>query len=113
MQARGEEGNLRIGVHAITAGSFLDRLLEQFHDKNPGVRLHISEGTARDAQFMVREGQLDVAFMACTHEIPDLNSRAIWRDRLMVAPPSRWRSALRSLTTKFSSWDRKRNCYAP
>jgi DNA-binding transcriptional LysR family regulator len=36
---------------------------------------------------MVREGRLDLTFMACTHEIPDLHSRVIWRDRLMVALP--------------------------
>ncbi len=89
MQARGEDGELRIGVHALTAGCFLDRLLERFHGKHPGVRLHITEGTARDGQLMVREGKLDVAFMVCTHEIPDLNSRVIWRDRLMVAVPAR------------------------
>lgn len=87
MQARGEDGELRIGVHALTPGCFLDGLFERFHEAYPGVRLHITEGTARDAQFMVREGRLDLAFMACTHEIPDLNSRVIWRDRLMVALP--------------------------
>lgn len=88
MRARGEEGELRIGVHALTAGCFLDRLLDRFHAEYPNVRLHITEGTARDAQFMVREGGLDVAFMARTYEIHDLNSRVIWRDRLMVALPA-------------------------
>ncbi|ARR53303.1 LysR family transcriptional regulator [Rhizorhabdus wittichii DC-6] len=87
MHARSEQGDIRIGVHALTAGCFLDLLLERFHDKHPGIRLHITEGTARDAQFMVREGRLDVAFMAGAHEISDLNSRVIWRDRLMVALP--------------------------
>jgi DNA-binding transcriptional LysR family regulator len=87
MQARGEDGELRIGVHALTPGCFLDRLFERFHEDYPGVRLHITEGTARNAQFMIREGRLDLAFMACTHEIPDLNSRLIWRDRLMIALP--------------------------
>lgn len=87
MQARGEAGELRVGVHALTPGCFLDRLLEQFHTDHPGIRQQVAEGTARDAQFMIREGRLDVAFMACTHEIPDLNSRVIWRDRLMVALP--------------------------
>ena len=87
MQARGEDGELRIGVHALTPGCFLDGLFERFHEAYPGVSLHITEGTARDAQLMVREGRLDLAFMACTHEIPDLNSRVIWRDRLMVALP--------------------------
>lgn len=85
MRARGDEGDLRIGVHALTAGCFLDRLLERFHGKHPNVRLQISEGTARDAQLMVREDRLDIAFMAGSCEIPDLKSRAIWCDRLMVA----------------------------
>lgn len=85
MRARGEEGELRIGVHALLSGCFLDRLLKRFHGEYPNVRLHVAEGTARESQIMVREDNLDVAFMACTHEIPDLNSRVIWRDRLMVA----------------------------
>ncbi|MDH1268469.1 LysR family transcriptional regulator [Rhizobium pusense] len=87
MQARGDAGELRIGVHALMEDCFLDRLLKRFHVEHPGIHLHITEGTARDAQILVREGRLDVAFMACTHEIPDLNSRVIWRDRLMVALP--------------------------
>lgn len=84
MQSRGEEGELRIGVHALTPGCFLERLLERFHIKHPGIFMHIAEGTARDAQLMVREGRLDVAFMLGTHQIQDINSRVIWRDRLMV-----------------------------
>ncbi len=89
MQASGEEGELRIGVHALMAGCFIDRLLERFHAEHPGIHLHITEGTARDAQFMVREGKLDLAFMACTHDIPDLHSRVIWRDRLLAALPAK------------------------
>lgn len=89
MQARREEGKLHVGVHALTAGCFLDRLLKRFHDEYPNVRLHITEGTARDAQFRVREGKLDLAFMAGAHELPDLNSRIIWRDRLMVVLPTK------------------------
>nr|WP_312352467.1 LysR family transcriptional regulator [Brucella intermedia] len=85
MQARGETGVLRIGVHALTPDCFLDRLLGGFRGTRPSVRLHITEGTAREALLMVRDNRLDLAFMACTHEIPDLHSRVIWRDRLMVA----------------------------
>lgn len=91
VQARGEEGELRIGVYALTTGCFLDRLLERFHGNHPSVRLHITEGTARDAQIMLRERRVDVAFMAQTHQIPDLHSRVIWRDRLMVALPANHR----------------------
>jgi DNA-binding transcriptional LysR family regulator len=85
MQARGEEGGLRVGVHALTPGCILDRLFERFHTEHPGIHLDITEGTAREAQIMLRESRLDLAFMAYTHEIPDLSSRVIWRDRLMVA----------------------------
>lgn len=85
MQARGEAGALHIGVHALTPDCFLDRLLGRFRSTRPGVLLDITEGTAREALLMVRESRLDLAFMACTHEIPDLQSRVIWRDRLMVA----------------------------
>ncbi len=85
MRARGEEGELWIGVHGLVAGGFLDRLLERFHGRYPNVRLHITEGTARDAQLMLREGKLDLIFMAGMHDIPDLNSRIIWHDRLTVA----------------------------
>lgn len=85
MLARGEEGELHVGVHALVMDSFLDRLLTRFHHKHPLIRLHITEGSAREAQIMVREGKLDVAFTVCTHEIPDLHSRVVWHDRLMVA----------------------------
>ncbi len=95
MQARGEDDELRIGIHALTTGCFLDRLLERFHATHPNVRLHITEGTARDAQLTVREDRLDVAFMAGMYEIPDLNSRIIWRDSLMVALPARHTLAVR------------------
>lgn len=87
MVARGEHGALRIGIHGFAAGGFLNQLLDRFHSLHAGVTLHLTEGTARDAQFMVREDRLDVAFMACTHKVPDLNSRPVWRDRLMVAMP--------------------------
>ena len=87
MPARGEEGELHIGLHALTQGCFLDQLLGRFRSEHPCVRLRITEGTARDAQLMIREGRLDTAFMACTHEIPDLHSRVVWRDYLMAALP--------------------------
>lgn len=88
MRARNEVGALRIGVHALTTGCFLDRLLERFHTEHPDIRLYVTEGTARDAQSMAREGELDVAFVVGAHEIPDLNSRVIWHDCLMVALPA-------------------------
>lgn len=88
MHARGEQGVLRIGVYALVAGGFLDTLLERFRGRNERIALEITEGSALDAQVQVREDRLDVAFMAWTHDIPDLNSRVIWHDRLMAVMPA-------------------------
>ncbi|MGV6875996.1 LysR family transcriptional regulator [Pseudochelatococcus sp. B33] len=85
MVARGKHGALRIGVHGLVAGGFLNRLLDRFRSLHAEVGLHITESMAREAQIQVREDRLDVAFIACAHEIPDLHSRVIWRDRLMAA----------------------------
>lgn len=97
MQARGENSTIRIGVHALASDCFLDKLLKRYQTAHPDMRLHVAEGTARDAQIMVRENRLDIAFMAGIHEIPDLNSRVIWRDNLMVGLP-----AQHPLTTQVS-----------
>lgn len=86
-QARGEEGSLHVGVYALIAGGFLDRLLESFHERHAQIALRITEGTARDAEVLVRDGALDAAFIVHTHDIPDLNSRVVWRDRVMAALP--------------------------
>lgn len=61
MNARGERGELWIGVYALTAGWFLDRLLDRFHETYPDIRLHITEATARDAEIMLRESRFDIA----------------------------------------------------
>lgn len=87
INARGGKGELRIGIYALTAGWFLDQLLNQFHNTYPDVQLQITEATARDAEIMLRESKIDIAFMAQNHKISDLNSRVIWRDRLVVALP--------------------------
>lgn len=87
MLACGEQGDLRIGVYTLVAGGFLDRLLECFCRRHSLIRLQVTEGTARDTQIQVRENRLDVAFMAGTQQIPDLHSKVLWRDRLMVAVP--------------------------
>lgn len=88
MHARGEQGVLRIGVYALVAGGFLDTLLEHFRARHEQVALEITESTAMDAQFQIRDDRLDIAFMGRSHDIPDLNSRVIWRDRLMAVIPA-------------------------
>ncbi|MCM2438532.1 LysR family transcriptional regulator [Agrobacterium vitis] len=96
MRAHGVEGHLRVGIHSLTTGGALDHLLRRFRSEHPLIQLHISETSARDAQIKVREGKLDIAFMADIKEIPDLHSRVVWHDRVMVAVSTTHRLASRS-----------------
>lgn len=60
MHARGGQGVLRVGVYALITGGFLDTLLKRFLTLHSQVGLHITEGSARDAELLVREDRLDV-----------------------------------------------------
>ena len=89
MVARGEQGSLRIGIHALIPGSFLADLLELYREQHPGIEVEIAEGTARDSVMELRAGRLDVSFSAGFPELPDCHARRIWTERLLAALPSR------------------------
>lgn len=85
MVARGEQGSLRIGIHALIPGSFLAELLGVFWERHPGISLEIVEGMARDAVMQLRGSHLDLAVVAGAPEIPDCHSRRLWNERLLAA----------------------------
>lgn len=58
---QGELGRIRVGVYALTPGSFLDDLLSRYRKAHPNVRIEIAEGTARDIIAQLRVDQLDIA----------------------------------------------------
>ncbi len=78
-------GRIRIGVPTTIATGFLAELLQRYRKQWPGVELELFDGRARDAIFQVREGRLDVAFVAAIAEIPDCHSRPLWTEPLFVA----------------------------
>ena len=43
LAASGECGRLRVGVHGLIAGSFLDRLLTRYREKYPAIALDMAE----------------------------------------------------------------------
>jgi len=96
LAASGECGRLRVGVHGLIAGSFLDRLLTRYRDQYPAIALEMAEGSARDSIMHLRARQLDVAFLVGTFELPDCHSRPIWTEPLVVALPSNHRLAGRA-----------------
>lgn len=87
MTAAGECGRLRIGVHGLIAGSFLDNLLARYRRRHPGIAIEMTEATARDAVVQVRACKVDVAFVVGTFELPDCHSRPTWTEALMAALP--------------------------
>lgn len=101
MTAAGECGRLRIGVHGLIAGSFLDKMLADFRKRHPCIAVEMTEATARDAVMQVRGRNIDVAFVVGAFELPDCHSRPICTEPLMVALPADHRLADQSGVT----WD--------
>jgi len=99
MMARGEQGRLRIGIHALIPGSFLANLLEGYREQHPGINIEITEGTARDAVMQLRSDRLDVAFVGGTPELPDCHTRPIWTEPLVAVLSDEHRLAGQSAIT--------------
>jgi len=87
MTALGDCGRLRIGVHGLIAGSFLDNLLAGYRRGHPCIAVEMIEATARDAVMQIRAGKIDVAFAVGAFQLPDCHSRPIWTEPLVVALP--------------------------
>lgn len=86
--ARGDLGRIRVGVHALTPGSFLDGLLGRYRKAHPHVAIEIIEGTARDIIAQLRADQLDIAFVAGAPDLSDRHSRRIWHEPLFAVLPA-------------------------
>lgn len=86
--AQGALGRIRVGVYALTPGSFLDDLLTRYRKAHPGVAIEITEGTARDITSLLRADQLDIAFVAGAPDLPDCHSRRIWHEPLLAVLPA-------------------------
>jgi DNA-binding transcriptional LysR family regulator len=86
--ARGDQGHLRISAYSLISNGFLADLLNRYRKQNPGVDIEIAECRAGDAVKQVRDGQLDVAFVLGTPDIPDCHSRPTWAEQLMIALPA-------------------------
>lgn len=101
MAASGEQGRLRIGIHALIPHSFLAQLIYRYRTRHPGIEIEIAEGTARDTIMQLRANRLDVVFVAGTPDPPDCNSRPIWTEPLLAVLPEGHPLATQSAVT----WD--------
>ncbi|WP_376873664.1 LysR family transcriptional regulator [Albirhodobacter sp. R86504] len=88
----GQSGRLRIGFISSAAQAFLPRLIRSFRAQFPDVAVSLSEMTAQEQIEALNAGQLDVSLSRPITRplanLPDIDSVALYTDRLMAFMPS-------------------------
>lgn len=92
-----ELGGLRRGTLSIQASQtiasyWLPALLVQFHDRHPGVGVDLAVGNTATVSKAVFEGAAELGFIEGDIDIPDLATRIVAHDHLIVvvAPDHPW-----------------------
>lgn len=88
MVAGGELGRLRIGLGGVLISRGLADLLARFRESYPRIAVEIADGQRGDMLRKIRDGQLDIAFVAGTAIVPDCHSKQLWMERLVAALPA-------------------------
>ena len=84
----GTEGNLAIGLHSPIAAGFLADLRRRYRTNYPMIEQSVLEGRSSETIALVREGKLDVAFVAGALNAPDCHSRLLWCEPMIIALPA-------------------------
>ncbi|MBU2031552.1 MAG: LysR family transcriptional regulator [Alphaproteobacteria bacterium] len=84
----GTEGRLAIGLQASIAFGFLSNLRCRFRRAYPKIEQAIREGRSSETIALVREGKLDIAFVAGSFDAPDCHSRELWQEPLVIVLPA-------------------------
>lgn len=87
MMSRGEQGILRIGFYSSLADGFLPTLLRRYRHRRPRVEVRLTEGTSQSNIALLRQNELDIAFVIGEPVLEDCHSRPFWRERLLFALP--------------------------
>ncbi|WP_130799675.1 LysR family transcriptional regulator [Streptomyces otsuchiensis] len=84
--ARLRRGRVRLGATPSLCVGLVPRLLRTFHDRYPGVELHITEGGSQDLVRGLGVGELDLALVIdpLPARGPALTSRELLREDLVV-----------------------------
>ena len=86
--ARGEEGCLRIGLHVPPLAGFLADLFAHQHEQHPRIGIDVAEGRSADILQLVRQGQLDIAFVIGAPKAEDCHARLLWSESLIAVIPA-------------------------
>ncbi len=87
--SRGEVGELAVGFVSSADYNVLPPLLRDFRQRAPDVRLTLHESTTDRQLESLVQGRLDVGFVLPPVEDPRIAYRALHREPLLVALPSR------------------------
>ncbi len=87
--SRGEVGELAVGFVSSADYNVLPPLLREFRQRAPDVRLTLHESTTDRQLEALVQGRLDVGFVLPPVEDPRIAYRAVHREPLLVALPSR------------------------
>ncbi|MEH3117260.1 MAG: LysR family substrate-binding domain-containing protein [Methylorubrum populi] len=86
--SHGVEGSIGIGLHSPIVSGFLADLRRRFRASYPMIEQAIIEGRSSEIVALVREGKLDVAFVAGAIRAPDCHTRQLWSERMVIALPA-------------------------
>jgi len=93
--AKAERNLVRIGILGPWTPGFLDDLLRAAVTGTPTPRLSITEALAHDHVAALQAGRLDIAFLSGEPPAPDILTRRLWTERLVVVLPVDHRLAIR------------------
>ncbi len=89
LASHGETGRVTVGCGSYAVESILPPLLGAFHDRYPGVAIHLYEGHTADQLDALGRGDIDVAFALLPTESEDLQFETISEGGFVVAVRTR------------------------
>jgi DNA-binding transcriptional LysR family regulator len=85
---RGEIGRLAIGFITPVEYNVLPNLLEEFRRRYPDVVMTLRETMSDQQLIELDSGTLDIGLLSAPVDRPTIESRGIWRERVVLAVPA-------------------------
>jgi LysR family transcriptional regulator, transcription activator of glutamate synthase operon len=90
-------GRIVLGFLHLLGRTLVPSLIRTFRERNPGVRFVLAQGSRQDMLRMLREGEIDLVFVApMPLEDPDLAGRPLAEQELVLSVPPSHRFATRA-----------------
>ena len=86
--ASGEVGRLRVAFTGLAMATVVPRILRQFHQRHPRIRLELTESPTSAQLAALREGEIGCGFFHPDAPTPGLRTRVLLRERNGVLLPA-------------------------